>query len=55
MQMTHGAALEARLGNKVEVRAAVDPRFMLAIGVLVSGILLSIPPIIRAAREGRGR
>ena len=53
MQMSHGAALEARIGNKLELRATVDPLFMVAVGALVVGILLAIPPIIRAGRERR--
>ena len=52
MQMNHGAALEARWG-KAELRAAVDPLFMLAVGTLVVGVLLAIPPIIRAGRVRR--
>jgi hypothetical protein len=54
MQMSHGATFEARLG-KLEIRAAADPVLILAIGALVAGILLSIPPIIRAAKERPAR
>lgn len=50
MQMSHGATFEARIGS-MEVRAAADPVMILAVGALVAGILLSIPPIIRAANE----
>jgi hypothetical protein len=54
MEMSHGTTFEARLG-RLEIRAATDPMMVLAVGALVTGILLSIPPIIRAARERPAR
>jgi hypothetical protein len=33
---------------------SVTPAGLVAIGALVAAVLLSVPPIIRAAREGRG-
>ena len=43
---------EARIGIAA-ARVRVTPAGLLAIGGLVSAILLSVPPIIRAARERR--
>ena len=54
MQMSHGTTFEARIG-KLEIRTATDPVFILAVGALVGSILLSIPPIIRAAKERPAR
>ena len=44
-------------GKKVDARAAVSvsPLGLLAIGGLVAAILLSVPPIIRAAADARAR
>jgi hypothetical protein len=44
-------------GNKVDARAvvSVSPLGLLAIGGLVAAILLSVPPIIRAAADARAR
>lgn len=39
----------------LRVRVTVTPAGLLAIGGLVAAILLSVPPIIRAAGEARSR
>lgn len=48
-----GASLRVRVGRRVRLDARMDvaPLRLLSIGVLVASILLSVPPIIRAARE----
>ncbi len=48
-----GASLRVRAGPHFELEAHVDvkPLNMLAISALVTGILLAVPLIIRAAKE----
>lgn len=45
------AVLTGRTGRSAVAEVRVSPLGLVAIGVLVSAILLSVPPIIRAARE----
>ena len=49
------ARLRVRFGTRGELsaRVAVTPLGLLAIGGLVAAILLSVPPIVRAARDPR--
>lgn len=49
--------MHLRAGSRFELHAHLDlvPLRLLAIGALVSAILLSVPPIIRAARIPRSR
>jgi len=51
------ARLRARIGERAEASAevVVTPVGLLAIGGLVAAILLSIPPIVRAARSRPAR
>lgn len=50
------ATARLRLGDRLRVNAglAMTPLGLLATGGLVAAILLSVPPIIRAARKPRG-
>ena len=48
------ARMRARAGRaRLDLKVAVSPLGLLAIGGLVAAILLSVPPIIRAARDVR--
>ncbi|USI73416.1 hypothetical protein [Sphingomonas morindae] len=49
-----GARLALRIGQSVGVEAAISSAALLALGALVSGILLSSAVIVRAARPGGG-
>ncbi|MDB5511902.1 MAG: hypothetical protein JWR08_1385 [Enterovirga sp.] len=55
MTDTRGASLRVRVGDRFSLEAEVGPMpaRLVAVAILVSGILLSVPPIIRAARKGR--
>lgn len=49
------AGVDLRLGARARVRAEVSmtPVGLLAVGGLVAAILLSVPPIVRAAADAR--
>ena len=50
---TRGASLRIRVGERFSLEAEIGsaPLRLAAVGLLVASILLSVPPIIRAARE----
>ena len=47
------AHVHLRIGNSISVRAAAraTPAGLVAVGLLVSAIILSVAPVVRAARE----
>lgn len=53
MEYRRGAYLRVRAGSQFEMEAHVDvkPLNMMAISALVTGILMAVPWIIRAAKE----
>lgn len=51
--MPTGSRVDVRLGRRLRIRTRTDTSFILAVAALVVGILMCVPPIIRAARERR--
>ena len=51
---TARARMRAGSGFEAEAMVSVSPMGLLAIGGLVAAILLSVPPIVRAARQRIG-
>ena len=49
--LTARARMRAGSGFEAEASVTITPAGLLAIGGLVAAILLSVPPIIRAARQ----